>query len=793
MELEKYNFSVEESQENNLKDILIKYFYNWKWFVLSIIVSMVAGYYYFRAQTPMYEVSATILIKDDKKGDLSEISAFTDLEIFKKNNNIDNEIEILKSRSLMIRMVEQLKLNVTYFLKERPRESEVFSTSPLHLEYATTDPGNAEVWGEWVIIPRSAGRFKVLTAEGEEKGEFDFGSPMPVDFGTVTITPTSHFNNWYFGKEIIIRLSPIVVAADIYRNAVQVNPAGKNSSVLVLTLRAPLIDKASAVLNNLIEQHNADAIADKNVVSKNTADFINERIKFITSELSDVEGEAEEFKTRHKLVDVESEAKLFLESGSASELSIVEAGTQLKLAEYMYDDLARRSNPSDLIPSNLGLQDPAIGAMIADYNKLVLERNRILKNSSEKNPVIESLNAQLAGLRSSLKESLENLKAALAIKMKELSRQEGGINSKIAAVPKYEREYRIIQRQQQIKEALYLYLLQKREETNIALAVTVANAKVIDKAYSSGGKVAPQKQVIYLAAFLIGLLLPVVVLFVLELMNTKVHSKKDIDRVNIPFLGDIPLSSFKERLVVTANNRSNIAEAFRLLRTNLEFITASKNGMSKTVFVTSTIGKEGKSFIALNLAASFALSGKKVLLVGTDLRAPKILAYLNLPEKTGLTNYLSNGDIKLEEIIFPAPGFTDFDILPSGPIPPNPAELLMHPRIKELFDTITGKYDYVIVDTAPVGLVADTLLLSNYADCTVFVARANYLDKRLLRIAESLNKDKRLPNMAVLINGSDYKGGYGYAYGYGYGYGYGGYGYGQEGKGKTPLWKRIFQ
>jgi tyrosine-protein kinase Etk/Wzc len=550
-------------------------------------------------------------------------------------------------------------------------------------------------------------------------------------------------------------------------------------------LRSTLKEKAAAILDNLIHQHNLDAIADKNQVSRNTAEFINDRIKFITGELSTVEEEAEQFKTTHRLVDVESEAKLFLQTGTESAVNILEANTQKVLADYMYDYVVKNDKPGDLIPANLGLSEENVGNMIGEYNKLVLDRNRILRNSSESNPVVQSLDGQLNGIRKSIKESLNNFREALDIRIRELMKQETGINSKIADVPRYEREYRIIQRQQQIKETLYLYLLQKREETNIALAVTVANAKVIDRAYSKKEPVSPKRKIIFLIAVAIGLAIPLIVLYIRDLLDNKVHGKRDIDRTGIPFLGDIPLAETSDKVVLARGENSSVAEAFRLLRTNVDFMLGSTKKKGNTIFLTSTLSKEGKSYIAMNLATSIAISGKKVLLIGLDVRAPKILQYFGLEDKYGLTNFVSDRDVQLSSVIIKAPGTDHLDLLPSGTIPPNPAELLMHPRIAEMFEMVKGMYDYIIVDTAPIGMVTDTLLLSDYADAFVYVVRAYYLDRRLLSVPTDLYREKRLPNMAILINGTDKQKGYGY----GYGYGYGGYGYGHEKP--RPFLKRL--
>ncbi|MFO0436225.1 MAG: GumC family protein, partial [Sphingobacteriaceae bacterium] len=555
MELEQYNFSVEETKETNLKDLLVKYLFHWKWFVLSLIFSFGLGFVFLRYQTPQYEVNASILIKDDKKGGMSdELSAFEDLGILKSNKNIDNEIEILKSRALMTRVVNELKLNITYYSYGRPIEHERYHDTPIRATYTLNDSNHIEPIGNWLLIPENDRKFILKNGEtNDEIGTYNFGEAIKIPEGKITFTTTDFFSETYKDLNFRVVISSAETIVNNYLANIKVNPVNKTSNAITITLRDAVAQKAADVVDNLIKQHNLDAIADKNQVSQNTANFINERIQFITNELSGVEGEAEEFKTKHKLTDVESEAKLFLQTGSESEMNLLDATTQVRIAEFMNDYIKKHDQPGDLIPANLGLSDQSLSLQINEYNKLVLERNRLIKISGEKNPVVENLDNQIAGTRNSIKESLINLYNTLQIKAREIAKKENEISGKISTVPKYEREYRNIQRQQQIKESLYLYLLQKREETNIALAVTVSNAKIIDKAYSDGEPVAPKKQIIYLSSFLIGLILPIIILYILDLLDTKVHGKKDTDLFKLTYIGDIPHTKSSTKLDVTEN------------------------------------------------------------------------------------------------------------------------------------------------------------------------------------------------------------------------------------------------
>jgi tyrosine-protein kinase Etk/Wzc len=395
MELEQHNYSVEEAQENSLKDVLVKYLYHWKWFVISLFISFILCSIYLRYQTPQYEVVASILIKDDKKGDISsELSAFEDLGILKNNKNIDNEIEILKSRSLMTKVVKELKLNILYFSYGRPIEHERYSNTPIRINILNEDSTKI-AQGNWLVIPESDKKFLLKNGiDNETIGTYKFGDTVVTEFGLVTFIFTPFFTNSYLNKSFRVVINPLDVTVSEYIGEIRISPVNKTSNAITVSLRNAVVDKAIDVVDNLIKQHNLDAIEDKNQISKNTANFINERIKYITDELSLVEGEAENFKTKYKLTDVESEAKLFLQSGNTGETGILETNTQMRVAEFMNDYVQKHNSLQELIPTNLGLSDSPLSFQINEYNKLVIERNRILKNSSEKNPTVENLNNQ---------------------------------------------------------------------------------------------------------------------------------------------------------------------------------------------------------------------------------------------------------------------------------------------------------------------------------------------------------------------------------------------------------------
>lgn len=770
----------------NIREEIEKYVIYWKWFVLGAVLAVSVAYFYARYLTNMYEVSTTILIDVDNNSLGSELAAFEDLGLMGNSYKlIEDEIELLKSRTLMEEVVKELRLNITYFVEGNVVTSELYSkSSPLKFNLFQPDSLLNQKGATFKIQITSSNNFNLLDGESNLMGNYAFGESIQNDLGDIVIIPTAN-SNLKEDQEIIINVAPVKNVADRYRNAVQIKLVNDYGSVIKLSLKDPVKQKAEAILNKLVDVYNRNAIADKSSIAKNTNIFIEERLEIINENLLSVESGAEQFKIENSLTDIASEASLALNSKSAIESNIIDLSTQLKLVEFVIDHI--NTNTNELIPANLGLSNESLGEGAVKYNELLLERNRILKSSSNENPVIVNLNEQLANLRVSITQSLENLKASLTISLQEVQQQEFRLEAKMAEVPRQEREYRSIQRQQQIIEALYLYLLEKREENSILLAVTAPNAKIIDRAYGSDYPVAPNRRIIYLGALLIGLLIPFVIIYSRYVLDNKVHTVKDVEKIlSASFLGDIPNTKLSDKVIVSATDRNSDAEAFRMLRTNIDFMLAGVKEGGKTIYVTSTIPNEGKTFISINLASVLALSNKKVLLIGSDMRKPKIAEYLNITERNGLSHFLSNRELKAEAVIKNIPEY-NFDIVQAGITPPNPSELLMNGRFEALLAEVKTKYDYIIVDTAPVSLVSDTMLLSKNADLFMYVVRANYLDRRLLEIPKKLYQEKKLPNLAIVLNDTDVRKGYGYGYGYNYGYGYGG-----EVE-NIPFWKRILK
>jgi tyrosine-protein kinase Etk/Wzc len=776
------NYSSEEDQNEdfNLRDTLERYLDQWQWFVLAVCLSITVAYIYLRYTTPQYQASTTILVKDEKKGGmLSELSAFADMGIGSgMKSNVDNEIEILKSRTLVERTVLKLGLNVVMIQKGNIISSEKYMDSPIQVNFINTKAGfylDPMLFHFEELTPTTFELSNELTAGGTpvllaNKKEFRYGEIIVTLNGDLIISKSTNTNNKFTKEDKSVRISvnPLENVVASYMGRLKVNPVSKMSSVVGISITDPVTKRAEAFLDNLIQIYNEDAAADKSFISENTSKFVAERLLLISQELDGVEKDVERFKTSNRLTDIETEAKLFIEGSSDYNKKRVEMEIQLNMVSSMLDFIKKSSN-ADLMPANIISGNDASGLMDS-YNQLVLERNRILKSATTENPTVIKLEEQISSLKANIKQSLLRLQANLNIQKRDLRSQEGLLDSKIGEIPGQERQFRVIARQQKVKEELYLYLLQKREETAISMAATAPNARVIDAAKASKVPVSPKKNIIYLAALLLGLLVPFGIIYILDLLDTKVKSRFDISsKIDIPFLGDIP-KSITPNEIIDSTSRTGTAEALRIVKTNLDFMLGQvAEGEAKTIFLTSTVAGEGKTFLSVNLAGTMALSKKRVLLVGMDFRNPKLSEYVALPNTSGLTDYLSSSKAIISDYIFKSDNFDNLYILPAGVIPPNPTELLMSKKVGELFAQFKKEYDYIIVDMAPVSLVSDTLMLSQYADATLYVVRANYLDKRMLHIPKILYKEGKLTNMAVVLNDTVHNKSYGYGYGYGYG------------------------
>lgn len=770
----------------NLKEELENYLIYLRWFVLSLVVCVAIAFLYLRYAIPNYKAVATILVQDERKGFMaSELSAFSDLGLLGNvKNNVDNEIEVIKSRRLIDSAIRDLSLHVSYFSIGRVKSEELYTNSPIQLVFSTTSPEFDSRSFRFELVFTDINHFDLTTVEGKLLGNYSIGAPISYKGSTFVVLPRKK-KQIQPDTQLLVAVSPVSKLVEHFKSRLTIAVVGKNTSVIELSLIDPVQAKAEDFLNALVKNYNQDAISDKKYVAENTSKFIEQRLIIINDELKGVESDVESFKKENKVTDIVSEAGLFLENATEFEKKEIETETQLKVVSSILDYM-KSNTTSELLPANVLPAEEGASASIAQYNQLVLERNKLMKTAGPKNSMVLNLEAKINTLKSSVASSLLQLQNNLRIKKKDVVRQKAILGGKISQIPTQEKIFRDIDRKQNIKEALYLYLLQKREETEISLAVTAPNAKVIDAAIASENPVSPKRQIVYLGSLFLGLLIPFSILYIRRLLDTKVKSRLDIEQATtMPFIGDVPKSVSNEA-IISSSSRTRAAEALRIVRTNLEFLLNEvPEGVAKTIFLTSTLPKEGKTFISVNLASTIALSDKKVLLLGLDFRNPKLEEYLDVP-KVGVTNYLASKEHKdSADFLTKVEGFSNFYVMPAGVIPPNPAELLMGKKVGELFEKLKQEFDYIIVDTAPVSLVTDTLLISKYADAFVYVTRANYLDKRMLTLPEKLYQEKKLPNMSILINDTVSTKGYGYGYGYGYVYGV-------EVE-KKSFWKRFFK
>lgn len=762
------------SEVKGFRDEVEKYLKNWPWFLFWILLAVAAGYFYLKYTTPVYQASASIIINEEKgnnggTGVDSDLGLLTGLG----TNSLDKEMAILKSRRLMVDVVRALKINIEYFQEGNIRDVELYSNLPFSLNVLKMDEERLKKsnGGKFLISSSGKGEISITEVNTERNWKVKPGSPFNLGFAEAVIVPNTTTKTF---PETIVQFSDVEKTASKYRNKIFLNQADKNSNVIELVLQDPVQEKAKDILDQLILEFNRDAIEDKNLIAGNTANFINERLEIINTELETVETGKQEFKQTNRLTDIQAESQMSMQNASEYNKRRQEIGTQMELTDAMLDYLSSSRN-SDLLPANLGISENAVNQLIGEYNDLVLERNRILGGSTERNPVVIKLNNQIDQIKMNILQSLQRLRTNLKISLDDVNRQSSSIGSRILAIPSQEREYRGIERQQGIKEALYLFLLQKREENSLALAVTAPKAKIVDRAFSSGGTVAPNSRSIYLGTVILGLFIPFSIVYLKGVMDNKVRGRADLEKLSadLSILGELPRVKKKKEKLIGINDRSILSEAFRILITNLHYLKVKTQDKCKgvTILVTSTIKGEGKSFSSVNLGISLVNTGKKVLLIGGDLRNPQLNKFLSSPEKLlGVSDFLAGQNKCPKCLVQESKLHSNLYILPSGSIPPNPAELLRQEKVGEMLKELETDYDYLIIDSAPSMLVTDTFLISKYADLILYVVRAGFTEKKLLDFALDSQKAGSFHNLSFLLTDVDFSNlGYGNKYGYGYG------------------------
>lgn len=787
-------------QDFNIKAFLNYCLVQWKWFLLSVFLCFSLAFIYIRYYTaPSFQASTTIMLKDEKGTINPELSSLSDIGIIGKiNNNINSEIEILKSRTLFEKTVKKLNLNLTLLVKGKILNTELFHNSPIIVEfnnvnnsfYSSSFEINFSELNRNTFTLTNSFEINQPTILLSKKKQYKYGELIRTKHGYLTINKSEERNITYRkeNRKIAIVVSPLDQVVSSFRNRIKIAPSPTATGFVNISIVDPSIAKAETFLNNYIQIYNEDAVTQKNLIIEKSSDFISKRLKLVTQELDGVEQNVESFKRSNNVIDVESESSRLTQESDEYDRKLDELDVQLELIPSIVDYI-KKSTYTDLLPNNIILGQSDVSSLINSYNQLVNDRNSLLKSATDTNPAVTKLEQQINTVKQNLTSSLNRFQNNLKNQKTSLKIDDQNLDNKLIKIPVMERQFKVISRQQKVKEGLYLYLLQKREESAVYLSATISNARIIDKPKAQIVPVLPNKNTVFLGALILGLFIPLSFLYLIDLLDSKIKSRFDLqEKTKIPFVGDLPKSDSPNE-IVKSESRSSSAEALRIISTNLQFMISNvAEGQAKTIFLTSTFPKEGKTFVSLNLAATFALTGKKVLLLSMDIRNPKLDEYVLLPDNRGVTNYLSSNDLKIEELILKQEGFKNFDILPPGIIPPNPAELLMGEKVENLFKSLKSQYDYIIVDTSPVSLVTDTLLLAKYADCFVYLVRANFLEKAMLHIPNTLYAEKKLPNMCMLLNDTNpSKGSYGY-YGY-YGYGYG-YGNVPE---KKSVFKRLFK
>ena len=798
--------AVNEERDDSLLNFqfLIKTFIlNWQWFLLSLIITMSAAMIYVRYSLPVYQVSAKVLIKDEdntsSRGRSNQIMNTNTLGILTSTDGFDNELEILKSKSLAEETVLDLTLYVNYYSVGKIIDVPVYDETPVLVDLnkeklevlegpvklqISKDNNIYNVQG--VCVKNGAKQ----VFKGQGKLPFIIKSPV----GTISLVQNPRFIESDVKKKYIANIYNPKDVINSYVN-IGVEPLSKTTSIAVLTRNDLLPERAKEYLKHLVTVYNRQANEDKNIIAVRTEEFINQRLEKINAELGSTDGAIERYKRNNNIIDAASSAQLSLSQSNEADISLRDINTQIMLMQSLKEYMQTPTNKYQTLPSNVGLKDPSAASLIGQYNQIALERSRVLRSASEHSPVIQELTSQLDALVSSINGAIDQSKRGLEIQKKAIMSTYGKYTGKLSQTPEQERFLTEIGRQQTVKSSLYIMLLQKREENSITLAATSDKGRLIDEP-AFMGKVKPKTAIIMLIALLLGIGLPLLILILKELLRYRIEGRQDVEKLtDCPIIADIAMANESIKavgdIVIKENQNNQMEEIFRGMRTNLQFILKESQNV---IMFTSSVSGEGKTFVAGNLATSFAFLGKKVLLVGLDIRRPRLSHLFGMDnKKEGITTLLTKNGVATDDVLslcMPSGVNKNLDLLIAGPIPPNPSELLTRSTLKEIFDILRKEYDYVIVDTAPVGLVTDTLHIGKVADATVMVCRADYTEKSSFSMINDFAENNKLPNVSIVVNGVDMsKKKYGYAYGYGkygkygkstyrsYTHGYGSYGY----------------
>lgn len=786
------NSSVNDVQTFGLGEMIDMVLHKWYWFAISVFLFLCVGALYILSTSPTYQRQATIMVKDSRKGSgAAEMAAFSDLAGLSAKRNVDNELFVIQARRLMIEVVERLGLTTGYTTRQGLRTVDLYRRSPIDVEFINDNGtercafdvtlGANEVVISEFVRPEIPG---IDTSSDEDfTVTAPYGAAIQTPSGEIVVKKSLYMEDQYVGKTIRVSKNTKELVATYYRNQMKSAVANKMSSIITISLNDHVAKRAEDIINTLINVYNEDAVNDKQQIAAATADFIDVRLAIISKELGSVDSEIKTFKTRNSMVDIQVETEKNLAQSTKLQSEVLSTESQLEMSKFIKDYLNDPQKEYSLIPAtgfgnNTSGAASTLATQIANYNDLILRREKLLQNSSPSNPVIQQLNSNRVAMKNAILAALDSNIATLDIQLKNLRREHSKTEARINSVPIQEQEYLTIARQQKIKEELYLYLLSKREENAISLAVTEDTARIIDSAFGPIRPIAPRKSFIFLVMLILGCGVPFAILYIREMLDTTIRSRKDIEKAtNVPYLGDVPImtgggNKDKRGVAVRENGRDNISEAFRIIRTNMGFMNAS--GEHQVILVTSSNEHAGKTFISTNLAMTYAFSGNKVLLMDLDLRRRTLSKHLGQRNNAnGVSRFMSDKSCTINEIVSKSDLHDNISCIYAGLQPPNPAEQLLSSRLDELMEECRKHFDYIIIDSVPALVIADALIASRVADVSIYVVREGLLDRRQLPDIDNLYRQNKLRNMCIILNGASersHRYGYGYTYSYTYTY-----------------------
>ncbi len=782
----------ESSSSLSPREFIYKYLKYLPWIVIFGIIGLALAYIKLRYIVPIYRVQSALLIKNEQDQMTSKDQRFDAMMMQQESVNLSNESAILVSRPVLERVVRDLNLQISYYNQGNLRSTLLYPEYPVEL--AISQIADSTRGFGFLVTVLNDNEFIL----NEDTKKYTFGVPFSYFGNTCTLIRNKDMNLQLYSKpKFTIAWSPVQQAAEGLIGSLRVYQANEQATILTLTFDGESSVLGTDVLNTLMKVYDTLIIEDKRRITINTEQFINERLVNLKSDLGDIEGRLKSNMEQNQTFDVEEQSKRYLDNIAEANKMVVEQNVKLKIVDLLYDYVGNKENTDKLVPANLGIEEPVLAQLVLDYNRLQITKDDQLRTTTRNNSIIKGLENNIEKVRKDIREALSNIRNAYKLSLSTLENEESNAKGQLRTLPGKSMQMLNIQRQQKILEDLYSFLLQKKIETSISGAGTISNSKVLEPALANPNPISPDRKKIYTLYVMIGLLIPTGIFFLIEVLKDKVSGRAEVEKkTNAPILGEVGHSDEEQSsLVVTKNSRSIIAEQFRIIRTNLQYIIGSEK--KANILVTSSFSGEGKSFISTNMGAVMALSGRKTVIMEFDIRKPKIVSGLDLKRKMGITNYII-GKASFQDLLIKVEGMDNLYVIPCGPIPPNPAELLLDPRLDELMAEVRANFEIVIMDTAPVGLVSDSLSLRKYATCTMYVIRQGYTFRKQLMMIDDLYVTKKLPSLSLLLNdvtsAGGYYGGYGY-YGKNYGYGAGSSYFDEDSSkgGKKNLWKRLKQ